>query len=48
MKIFLRNALFFEILSLYLPMKPRISMLMAVRRRRGCRIGDDGVSGLMC
>lgn len=34
MNIFLRNALFFEILSLYLPKEPRIYDLRAVRCRR--------------
>ena len=47
MKIFLHYISFFEILSLYLPMKPRICMLMAVRRRRGRKMRDDGASGLM-
>ena len=34
MNIFLRNSLFFEILSLYLPKEPRIYDLRAVRCRR--------------
>ncbi len=34
MNIFLRNSLFFEILSLYLPKEPRIYDLRAERCRR--------------
>ena len=42
MNIFLRNSLFFEILSLYLPKEPRIDDLRAVRCRRhnGANGGD--------